>query len=69
VYFLSKLSGPEGTTVNLSFDTAVGLQFIKRDHRSVTVGYRYQHFSPTNFSSNAPGIDNNVIFVGLSMFR
>ena len=69
VYFLSKLSGPEGTTVNLSFDTAVGMQVLKRDHRSVTVGYRYQHFSPTNFSGNAPGIDNNVIFVGLSMFR
>ncbi|MBV9671083.1 MAG: acyloxyacyl hydrolase [Acidobacteriales bacterium] len=68
-YFLSKLSGPSGTTVNLNFDTGVGLQVVKQDHRSVTVGYRYQHFASTNFGGSAPGIDSNTVFVGVSMFR
>ncbi|GAC1654801.1 MAG: hypothetical protein NVS9B15_15510 [Acidobacteriaceae bacterium] len=68
-YFLSKLSGPSGTTVNLTFDIGTGLQIVKRNHRSVSVGYRYQHFASTSFGSQVPGIDNNIVFVGVSMFR
>jgi hypothetical protein len=69
VYFLERLSADNGTHLNTSFDFGTGLQIMKRNHRSFTAGYRYQHFSSTNFGAHIPGVDNNIVFVGVSMFR
>ncbi|MEP7038694.1 MAG: acyloxyacyl hydrolase [Acidobacteriota bacterium] len=64
VYFNNRIPNELGTRFTFTADVGAGAEFILKNVRSVTVGYKYFHLSNGNRGIQNPGIDNNLIYVG-----
>ena len=60
---------PNATSVNFLFDFGGGLVWRFDQRYSVRFGYKFLHISNAGRTSVNPGIDNNVLYVGFSLFR
>jgi hypothetical protein len=60
---------PRATRFNFTFDFGGGVQFFTRPRQALTVGYKFHHISNANRSDVNPGLDNNLFYVGYSVFR
>lgn len=55
--------------LNFMFDYGGGVDLVRRDGRAVTIGYRFHHISNAGSGRVNPGLDANVIYVGLRRRR
>jgi opacity protein-like surface antigen len=63
------LDRPDATGLNFIFDFGGGLRFKTSARSAVNVGYKFVHFSNANTTSVNPGLDNNVVFASVTLFR
>lgn len=64
VYFNNRIPNELGTRFTFTADVGAGAEFILKNARSITVGYKYFHLSNGNRGIQNPGIDNNLIYIG-----
>jgi hypothetical protein len=69
IYFMDRVLSPQGSQFMYTIDFGGGLQILRKQRQSVTIGYRYQHLSNANISLHNPGTDTNLFFVAVSRFR
>lgn len=55
--------------LNFMFDYGGGVDFALGDGRAATIGYRFHHISNAGSGSSNPGLDANVIYLGLRRKR
>ncbi|NOT60552.1 MAG: hypothetical protein HOP19_10050 [Acidobacteria bacterium] len=60
---------PEATRFNFTFDFGGGVQFFTSSRKAITLGYKFHHLSNAYRSRINPGLDSNVFYVGLSLFK
>jgi hypothetical protein len=61
-----------GTTQQFNFTAQLGggVQLFTSSRRTaIDLGYKYHHISNANLANQNPGLDSNMLFVGLSLFR
>ena len=64
------LDVPHATLFNFTFDLQAGFQIFNASRsRAWTAGYKYQHISNGYRTSENPGVDLNVLFMGYSFFK
>jgi len=69
LYFNEQVPLAGAARFNFTFDFSGGVQIVNSNHRSFTVGYKYQHISNGNRSSINPGVDVQMIYAGFSVFK
>jgi len=69
LYFNEDVPVAGAARFNFTFDFSGGVQIVRSDRRSVTIGYKYQHISNGYRSNINPGVDAQMIFVGFSIFK
>jgi hypothetical protein len=69
IYFLDRVLSPQGSQFMYTIDFGGGVQFIRKQRQSISIGYRYQHLSNGNISHHNPGTDANTFYVAVSRFR
>jgi hypothetical protein len=68
LYFLRNVPVPGSSNFNFTFDFGGGAQYFYRPKRALTAGYLFHHISNAETAPHNPGIDNNIIFGGLSFY-
>ena len=68
LYFTRNVPVPGSSNFNFTFDFGAGAQYFYRPKRALTAGYMFHHLSNAETAPHNPGIDNNVIFGGLSWY-
>jgi hypothetical protein len=69
IYFSEKVPSSFGAKFNFTVDLGGGVQFMIRDKKAVTVGYKYHHLSNGYRASDNPGFDSNIFYFGFSFFK
>lgn len=59
----------DATALNFLFDVGGGLRWRVGERKSVQAGYKFLHISNAFTTPVNPGVDNNVFYVGFSLFR
>lgn len=58
------------TQFNFTAQYCGGVQFFTSKRRTaIDLGYKYHHISNANLGNRNPGMDSNMIFIGVSLFR
>ena len=60
---------PNATSFNFLFDFGVGLRWNLNSKHALSFGYKFLHISNAGRTSDNPGVDNNVFYVGFSLLR
>lgn len=68
-YFAQAVPGPWGKHLNFMFDVGAGVRVALTPHLLFTAGYRYHHLSNGFRGRINPGIDGNLISVGVVLSR
>ena len=55
--------------LNFMFDYGGGVDFVLRDGRAATIGYRFHHISNAGSGRVNPGLDANILYLGLRTKR
>ena len=55
--------------LNYTFEYGGGVEIARRDGRAVTLGYKFHHISNGSSGQVNPGLDANVLYVGLRRRR
>ncbi len=58
-----------GTQFNFAVDLGGGVQVLTRPRRALTFGYKYHHISNGGRGQINPGVDSNVFYMGISIFK
>jgi hypothetical protein len=69
IAFSSDVPVETSRRLNFMFDYGGGVDFDVGNSRSATIGYRFHHISNAGSGQVNPGLDANVIFVGLRRRR
>ncbi len=64
IYFDKRIPTDIGTNFTFTADVGAGVEFVLKNSRSITVGYKYYHLSNGNRGVQNPGIDNNLFHIG-----
>lgn len=55
--------------LNFTAHAGGGVRYFWSDRRALVIGYRFQHISNGNRLDSNPGVNANVVVVGISIFR
>ncbi len=66
VYFTRKLLSPQATQFNFTIHVSAGLEVMATPRHALEFGYMFHHFSNANLGNRNPGLDAQMIFVGLA---
>jgi hypothetical protein len=69
LYFNEQVPVPFAARFNFTFDLGGGVQIVSGNRRAFTIGYKYQHISNGNRATFNPGVDVQMIFAGISVFK
>lgn len=69
IYFTKRVPSEFGAKFNFTADVGGGVQFMLKDKKAVSVGYKYQHLSNGYRAGDNPGFDSNIFYVGFSVFK
>jgi len=64
LWFTRNTPVPDARRFNFTFETGGGFEMV-RSRNSVVLGYKFHHFSNASTAPRNPGVDGNVIYVGL----
>jgi Lipid A 3-O-deacylase (PagL) len=67
LYFNRQLFGV--TQLNFTGQVGIGMELFTSDYHSFDFGYQYHHISNANLGRENPGMDSNVVFVGVTFRR
>ncbi len=68
-YFFQSVPGVWGKHLNFMFDVGAGAQVVLTPHVLLTAGYRYHHLSNGFRGRINPGIDGNLLYIGVVLSR
>ncbi len=66
VYFTRKLLSPEATQFNFTIHVSAGLEVMITPGQALEFGYMFHHFSNANLGNRNPGLDAQMVFVGVA---
>ncbi len=69
IYFTKRVPNEFGARFNFTADVGGGVQFMLKNKKAVTLGYKYQHLSNGDRGLSNPGFDSNIFYVGYSIFK
>ncbi len=69
LYFNENVPVPGAARFNFTFDFQGGVQIVNSDHKSFTIGYKYNHISNGYHAPINPGVDVQMVFFGFSIFK
>lgn len=69
IYFTKKIPSEFGSKFNFTAELGGGVQFMLRNKKAISVGYKYHHLSNGYRSDDNPGFDSNIFYVGFSLFK
>ena len=69
LWFTRDVPIPDGRRFNFAFEYGGGIEFGRRNQRTVILGYKFHHLSNANSAAVNPGLDSDVIYVGMSRSR
>lgn len=69
VYFLQPVPDERGKHLNFTFDVGAGLRLVLTARMTLTVGYRYHHLSNGFRGKINPGVDANLVYLGISFVQ
>lgn len=69
IYFSKPVPSAFGARFNFTADLGGGVQFMLRDKKALTVGYKYHHLSNGYRAEDNSGFDSNLFYVGFSVFK
>ncbi|HBB94544.1 MAG TPA: hypothetical protein DC054_04075 [Blastocatellia bacterium] len=69
LYFNRQAPVNDSSRFNFTFDFSGGVQIVNSNHRSFTIGYKYQHISNGYTGTFNPGVDVQMVFAGFSIFK
>lgn len=69
IYFSKRVPSELGAKFNFTTDLGGGVQFMLRDKKAISVGYKYHHLSNGYRVEDNPGFDSNIFYVGFSFFK
>jgi len=69
LYFVDPIPDFRGAQFNFTFDFDGGVQIMTKNHKAVTLGYKFYHVSNGFRGQINPGFDNNVFYAGFSIFK
>lgn len=69
VYFLRSMPDQRGKHLNFTADAGVGVQVALTADVTLTAGYRYQHLSNGFRGKINPGVDANLLHLGITVPR
>jgi len=71
VYSMQKIPIPitDATRVNFTFEFGGGVQWMTSSHKALILGYKFAHISNAFRTSVNPGVDANMLYVGVSIFK
>jgi hypothetical protein len=69
LWFTRDVPIPDGRRFNVSFEYGGGIEFGRRNERTIILGYKFHHLSNANTAAVNPGLDSDVIYVGISRPR
>lgn len=64
LWFTRNTPVPDARRFNFTFETGGGFEMV-RSRNSVVLGYKFHHFSNASTAPRNPGVDGNVIYVGV----
>ena len=69
LWFTRDVPIPDARKFNFAFEYGGGIEFGRRNHRTIILGYKFHHLSNANSAAINPGLDSDVIYVGISRPR
>lgn len=69
LYFNKRFPQFTGTRFALTADLGGGIEFLLKNKRALTIGYKYLHISNGNRGIENPGFDNNLFYLGYSFLK
>ena len=69
IVFSSDVPVHRSRRLNFMFDYGGGIDFVLGDGRAATIGYRFHHISNAGSGRVNPGLDANILYVGLRRSR
>jgi hypothetical protein len=69
LWFTRDVPIPDARRFNFAFEYGGGLEFVRKNHHAIIFGYKFHHLSNANSAAANPGLDSDVIYVGISRPR
>ena len=69
LYFTEQVPLPGSSQFNFSFHFGGGLDFYRHNAHFLTLAYRFHHISNADSGHFNPGIDSNLIYVAVPVWR
>ena len=69
LWFTRDVPIPDARRFNFAFEYGGGFEFGRQGQRTITIGYKFHHLSNANSAAVNPGLDSDVIYVGMSRPR
>lgn len=69
LYFTEQVPAAGASQFNFTYNFGGGIQIVNSNRRSFTIGYKYHHISNGYTASFNPGVDVQMIYAGLSIFK
>jgi hypothetical protein len=69
LWFTRDVPIPDARRFNFAFEYGGGIEFGRQDRRTIIIGYKFHHLSNASSAAVNPGLDSDVIYVGLSRPR
>lgn len=69
LYFNKQVPEVATSQFNFTFDFSGGVQVVNSNRRSYTLGYKFHHISNGNTGFFNPGVDLQMVFFGVSVFK
>jgi hypothetical protein len=69
VYFDDQVPIADSSQLNFMFHFGGGIELFGENSHYLTIGYRYHHISNANLGHFNPGIDSNVIYIAIPLWR
>jgi opacity protein-like surface antigen len=69
LWFTRDVPLPDARRFNFAFEYGGGVEFVGNNDRAVVIGYKFHHLSNANSAAINPGLDSDVIYVGMTRRR
>jgi hypothetical protein len=69
LYFRERVLSPQASQFNFTIDLAPTVLISTSPNSAIVAGFRYHHMSNANISNKNPGLDSEIVYVGVRLFR
>jgi hypothetical protein len=69
LWFTRNVPVPDARRFNFTFEYGGGIEAGGARQRTITIGYKFHHLSNANSAAFNPGLDSDVLYIGVSRAR